>query len=505
VAASRFRVFVLCAIAVHVLAAWFNGGYLDYDEHYQIIEFAQYKLGRQSAAGLAWEYAAQIRPGLQPWLAAGAIRVGHAVGIQSPFLIAFALRLVSTLLSLWVSLELCARALRTVRTPSLRLCGLLASCFFWMTPTLHSRFASGTWGAALFVGGLCLLLDALDSDSEGRITTVALTSAAGFLWSAAFYSRFQIGAAIAGAGLWLLLIRGARANLLLNLAGSFLIGAGLNTVIDHWLYSVWTLTPYNYFLTNVIAGRAATFGTSPWWMLGLYLVVGFIPPYSLGILALLGAGCWYARRHVLVWVTIPFVLLHAVAAHKEPRFLIPLVFVIGPLFALSVDALPDRFQDVLFSWLRTRAGRASLAGFSGINLVLLCVTMLMPANDAYRLNRWLWTESRRSPITLYTVGASPMGTVEPPTDTFYLDDRITVSRLENADKRGVLGNGPTYVYFPGLDLPPTLTSLGGCTPVLQTFPPWLARFAEVAASMRVGIGTLCRMETAGHVRAGTTE
>ena len=51
----RFGLFVAAAIGIHLVAAWCNGGFLNADEHYQIIEFAQYKLGRQSAAGLALE------------------------------------------------------------------------------------------------------------------------------------------------------------------------------------------------------------------------------------------------------------------------------------------------------------------------------------------------------------------------------------------------------------------------------------------------------------------
>jgi hypothetical protein len=44
---------------------------------------------------------------------------------------------------------------------------------------------------------------------------------AGFAWGAAFYCRYQVGFAIAGAGLWLVFIRGARARAVAALAASF--------------------------------------------------------------------------------------------------------------------------------------------------------------------------------------------------------------------------------------------------------------------------------------------
>ena len=91
---------IAAVIGVHLLAAWNNGGYLNPDEHFQILEFAQFKLGRQSVEALAWEFAAQMRPALQPWVADGAIRLANAVGVASPFLIAFGLRVLSTVLAM---------------------------------------------------------------------------------------------------------------------------------------------------------------------------------------------------------------------------------------------------------------------------------------------------------------------------------------------------------------------------------------------------------------------
>src|SRR5258708_10124882 len=105
---------IVAVVCVHAAAAFFNGGFLNADEHYQIIEFAQYKLGRQSLSGLAWEFAVRMRPALQPWLAFGVIRLCRTFDVASPFAIALVLRLLSTVLALWTSLELCVRCLRSI-------------------------------------------------------------------------------------------------------------------------------------------------------------------------------------------------------------------------------------------------------------------------------------------------------------------------------------------------------------------------------------------------------
>ena len=45
-----------------------------------------------------------------------------------------------------------------------------------------------------------------------------------------------------------------------------------------------------------------------------------VPPFSLVLVRLLGAGMWLCWRNVLVWAVLPFVIGHTVLGHKEVRF-----------------------------------------------------------------------------------------------------------------------------------------------------------------------------------------
>jgi len=488
--------FLAAALGVHLIAAWYNGGFLNADEHYQIIEFAQYKLGRQAASSLAWEFAARMRPAFQPWIAAGAIRLADAIGVTSPFAIAFALRVVSTLLAMWVSFELSVRALRGVESQMLKTVALSASFFFWLTPTVHGRFASENWGAALLVAGLCLMLDAADCRPDRVARSVLLATCAGLTWSVAFYCRFQIGASIAGAALWLLVIRRARVSLILMIAASFAVGCALNEVLDHWLYGVWTFVPYNYFAVNLVQGKAATFGTAPWWMILVYFAVVLIPPYSLIVIAVVAAGCWYARRALLVWTMVPFVVLHTLVGHKEARFLMPMLYFIGPLAAVSIEALPSGLRGALVAASRTLPGRVTVLSAFTINVLLLCVAMFVPANDTYRLDRWLWEQGRHGDVTLYSLDASLGRAPDSFTDTFYVSRHVVVSRVQTLGQlRAAASHGSALVYYLGFDPPGLIDAVGVCTPILRTFPVWLARLAWFATPLSVHIGTVCRVST----------
>jgi phosphatidylinositol glycan class B len=486
--------FVVAVLVVHAVAAWCNIGFLNSDEHYQIIEFAQYKLGRQQYAALAWEFPARMRPALQPWLAAGVIVADRAVGIVSPFVVASSLRLLSTVLALWVSLELCVRVLPAIGDRWLRRAALYASFLAWMAPTVHARFSSENWGGALLVGGLCLVLDALDAWPTRRGRAIGLASVAGLVWSAAFYCRFQTALAIAGAACWLLAVRRAPRALVVVLAVGFVVGCGLNEGLDSWMYGAWTFAPYNYVQMNLVQGKAATFPTAPWWMLFVYMAVALVPPYSLALLALLAVGGWFARRDALVWMAVPFVIVHAVLARKDPRFLIPLLYLLGPLFAVCVDALPSALRARLGAWRRTWWGRANLVAFATINAVALMVTMAVPVRDTAVLDRWLWEQGRRGPTAVYSIGEPPYDAGDLVMNSFYLRRDLTAVPFTTlADLRAEHRSSPVFVYFKGVVSPPPLAGVD-CPPVLRTFPVWLAQIELFRRLTRIEVGTLCRLD-----------
>ena len=486
---------IAAVIGMHLLAAWNNGGYLNPDEHFQILEFAQFKLGRQPAGALAWEFAAQMRPALQPWIADGAIRLASAVGVASPFLIAFGLRIVSTVLAMFVGLELCVRCVPGNLAPSLIRVALGGSFLFWIAPITHGRFGSEASSGVLLAGGLCLVLDAAERASTRRISAAGLAIGAGLVWSAAFYCRFQIAFSIAGAGLWLLFIRRAPFWLMTALATAFIVGVGLNQFIDHWLYGSWVFSPYNYVMVNLVGGKANTFGVSPWWALIVYMLVVLIPPYSVVILALLGIGSWYARRHVLVWLVLPLIVVHMVLSHKEPRFLIPVLLFAGPWLAVCLDALPRALALRLSATLHSGVGRALLMSWAAINLLLLCVTILVPANDRNPIQRWLWDQSRASTLTVWAVDESPYAFSGDTTISFYRDDKVVVRPF--ADIGAAMSSGPRtpyYVYYRGLDVPPAVSAIGDCVPTLRSFPQWLVRFEPFRLAASIDQSTICRLE-----------
>jgi GPI mannosyltransferase 3 len=487
---GRVAVLVAAVVAAHLAAAWYNAGFLNVDEHYQIIEFAQYKLGYQRESALAWEFPLRLRPALQPWVATIAIRANHALGLTSPFTIAFSLRLLSSVLAMAVSFELCRRCLRSA-SRSARQAALFMSFLLWIAPTVHGRFSSENWSGLWFAAGLCLILDALD-DGPHRAKSAILAAAGGLLWAVAFYSRFQMAIAIVGAVLWLLLVRRRSTVAVAAIALSFAVGCGLNEVLDRWLYGVWTSVPLNYFDVNLIQGKAATYGTAPWWMAVVYAGIVLIPPFSAAFVALLAIGSWYARRDVIVWIAVPFVLAHAMLARKEARFLIPLLYILGPWLAVCLDRLPAHSRATLGRWRRTAIGRLNIAAFCAVNLLVLSVAIVLPGNDSIRLDQWLWEYGRQPRPTIYAWEGRIIGVPDKVTNSFYRSD-VAIVPFTSLDQLPAAGAAsPVFVYHVGA-APAALTAKN-CTPVLRTYPAWLTGLPAFTRLTNIQPASVCRLD-----------
>jgi phosphatidylinositol glycan class B len=387
------RYLIITSLLLYTVTAWFSEGYHHPDEHFQVIELANYKLGRSPAADLPWEYEAQIRPGLQPALACTIIKTAELTGIQNPFIQAFLMRLLSGFLCLWLYF---GWAKRLDSQPGqagdyLR----WAVVLLWFVPYLSVRFSSENMAGLSFAGGLLLLLQGL----EKRPARLLL---AGFLLGLSFFFRYQMGFALAGMAAWLCwqwygsgkFVKPA-SLLFAGFAAACILGFGS----DIWLYGTYTFAPYNYFISNIVDNKAAYWGTSPWWFYFEQTVLTAVPPVSVLLLLFLGIGVWKKQAHVLVWSLLPFLLAHIVVGHKEMRFMYPMLL---PVLALCVWGWMETVR-----WLapRTTAWRWSRRFFVFslvINCLLLPARSLLAAQESVACFRFLYNYAAEKPVRVYS-------------------------------------------------------------------------------------------------------
>ncbi|WP_116105740.1 hypothetical protein [Lewinella sp. IMCC34191] len=370
------------AALLFFLAATFSVGHHQGDEHFQILEFAAYKLGIASADDLTWEFHERMRPALQPAMAYGIYRLFEVFGPVDPFGVSFVLRLLSGLLTLLVTTLLYFRYHKVnpyAWWPFLLL-------FHWCLYYNGVRFSSENWGGLAAITGL--LLFPLGVSDRNAYTPSGGRSAilAGVCFGLAFLFRYQMALFVGGFYLWwLLFYRRQWSAVWMSMTGGWLILL-LCYPLTYWLYGEWTLPAWNYFAANLVAGKAAAYGTLPWWGYIELVFLRGIPP--LGLLYVLATGYYLYKygRDPLSWAVGVFLIVHSVIGRKDIRFLYPLIPLLPVLMAGAWQGTR--------SWLLQTIGKRPLRGFGWLclvlNALLLAAVVVRPAASEMPPLRFLY-------------------------------------------------------------------------------------------------------------------
>ena len=210
-----------------------------------------------------------------------------AAGIYSPFAVVFVLQLLSGALSAAALLFFYRTVRDDLRDENAR-CWFLLLGFFPLVPGLPPRpfqRRDDLGQPAPVAGGAhdgCHR--AVGRREFGRGVLLGMTA------GLTFAVRFQMGFALLGYGIWLLVFH-RRRKLYAGMVPGVLVVLALGMLTDRWLYGEWTLTPVNYLRENILNENMLKFGTSPWWY---YFTEPFTEGgYVYGPLALVAAVCLF--------------------------------------------------------------------------------------------------------------------------------------------------------------------------------------------------------------------
>jgi phosphatidylinositol glycan class B len=475
---------VATGISVYGLAAFVSEGFFHPDEHFQILEFADYKLGGIAAADLPWEFGARIRPALQPAIALAVIKAFRACGVMNPFTIAFGLRLLTGVLAILVYARFCRSTAAGSRTAGSGKLLFLLAVALWFVPVLSVRFSSEQWSALAFLTGVSLLPLELEGVDRGLMRI----GGAGLLFGLAFDFRFQIALAVVPIVAWMTLGGTRRWRDVTLVSAGAAAAVGLGVLVDRWFYGVPVLTFWRYLQVNVLQGKAAEFGVMPWWYYLTASFVSAVPPVSVALLALAGLGAWRQRRHPLTWAVAVFVLGHSALGHKELRFLFPMIL---PLLWLAVCGW-DQWQ----SSHRASRTRASLVRLClPINLVAFVFFLIRPLNQAVPTWHYVYDATAVTPRVLYSDLPSLYRLTAGPAE-FYRAPSLTDRSVPRLDEVGT----PAAPVAPGdlllqrrLGPLPTVSGYQA-EPVFRHIPAWMLWLDPTHWQERTPIWTVYRFE-----------
>jgi phosphatidylinositol glycan class B len=319
------HLFLVGKLLFYLVVAYNSSGYNQEDEHYQIIEFANYKLGLIPENRLAWEFAAHIRPGLQPLICFVFIKIFHALGINDGYDSAFLLRAVTAVFSIFV-IKNFIKAHRHLVTEAMFAYFILISYLLWFLPYINVRFSSETWSGLFFLMALSFIQNQRKNDTIKKYLTTGLILGLSILF------RYQSGLLVCGVTLWLLFTGSASARNFVAFLFSIVIVLCLGIAIDWWLYGEIVFSLYNYFQINLVEGVASSFGVSPWYEYVRFIFYG-PGPFGIVILISFFITLYWEPKNLMLWAVIPFLLVHSMIPHKELRFLFPIANLV-PLFLI---------------------------------------------------------------------------------------------------------------------------------------------------------------------------
>jgi len=444
--------------AVTLVTAWFSQLFYHPDEHYQILEFLSWKLGITPVSELPWEFSARIRPWLHPLLYFLIAKPLMVLGVTDMFTIVFVLR-VATGLACLVALAVFVRAiLPTLQSDEERHAFVRYLPLLGFLPYLFVRTSSEAVSGAFFALGLAL---AIGEKSRRRLAL------AGLFCGLAFECRYQT--AFLGLGLfaWLAIIARVPFQRLAAFMGGGLCTLLLGALADRWGYGNWVFPPYNYFHANIVEGVAAKqFGSEPVFAF-LYLMPAQIF-FAITLILMAGLVMMWVRnpRHPLTWATLPFVLAHMAAAHKEARFLFPMAILATAFPVLGFSPALPRWRTTFVrvwrwrtSWAMKAVTALSLLGMVYFALYPFGVRPHMP------MARYLY---RHWPGPVYSFDNAFQSY------PIFRPAGFHSERLRNQQQlKTLLDNGPVYLLFETPE-PPRVAPGIRATLLYSEFP--LARF-----------------------------
>ncbi|UEG48538.1 hypothetical protein LK994_07800 [Ferruginibacter lapsinanis] len=464
------QLIIAIALLVYCITAYNSHGYLQEDEHYQIIEFAQLKSGANIPQDMPWEYHAAMRSAAQPFVAYCLFRSCSWVNITDPYTLAFLLRLMSALLAIFIINKFVKATIQRINEKYQQLY-IFCSYLLWFLPFLNVRFSSETWSGLFFLWATAIVVK---NKNENFLI--------GVLLGISFLCRFQTAILTVSLLSWLLLIKKEnRANILKICAGGIIIVlAGI--ILDHWLYGKVTFTAWNYFYNTLLSDKVIQFGNSPWYAYVKPLIVKPFLLLGTAIVASVTTLILKDRKNIFLWIALPFLVIHSIIPHKEFRFLFPLMNFIPVIILIAWQTIEPKLSGINQILSRTFFSNIIVIILFLINAVALVAVMSRAADGRVAISRYLHNTYPLQPKKIVYSRWCDYVTPELPA-TFYTDKNTALVQLDALSLFNISFIDTTKLNFFVLrrgidqaqnDAKGNLLETLGYKKVKQSLPQWIA-------------------------------
>ena len=370
---TRIKILLAVAFIIQMLTAW-HTYFFHSDEYFQIIELASYKLGLTPAKNLTWEFGEQIRPSLQPYIFIWIYRFFTAIGIANRFFIFSMTHVFVGILGFVLCNYLIIKKFGQEKYLFILL--LLAN-FLGVVPFLRCSFSAEAMGGLFLLLSILILEKGLRKDAHWMWCFLA-----GSVMAFSFYFRFQVAFCFVGLGIWWIINYPKSFKKMFATKAGFLIGVAVNMYLDVSFYGKMCFTPYNYFYANIVEGKAASFGTSPWWFYIAILAALTVPLLSLFLFGLF-AKSLANFKNPYAMAMLFFVLGHSAVGHKEERFVFPVLLFMVYLAAEAYRSSIGTQRFITNLWNNKYGGWLVKAGV-GFSVFVNVLFVILLAFEPYK-------------------------------------------------------------------------------------------------------------------------
>ncbi len=400
---------------VYLITAIFSSGFHHYDEHYQILEFADFKLGLIDLKDVAWEYQARIRPSLQPAIALGVFKLLIACNIRDRFIWAFMLRLLTALLAI-ISINNFTKVISPSLPAFIVKYFLFFSFLLWFLPYVNVRFSSESWSGLFLLNSLTLTMSLKKNENFFRLCLL------GLFMSLSIIFRYQTALSIAGILCWLIFVNKIPVKSLFILVLTIFTMLLSGLLLDRWFYGEWVLTIYNYFQANIVDDVASGYGVAPFYQYFIYILNAPIICFGIIIISALLIVLYKQSNHLLVWVILPFLVIHCIIPHKELRFLFPLANLTPAVVFIAISSIKfiefAKFRYVIIILLFVNA------------LALVCNSLKSAGDSRLAIADFIHTEYGGRMVNLIiTPRTNPYDPIHPK-DIFYKNYNVEICSFD---------------------------------------------------------------------------
>ncbi|KAL2611148.1 hypothetical protein R1flu_022840 [Riccia fluitans] len=335
ISANHRWVWRVCLVA-RLLNALLVRTYFNPDEHWQSLEVAHRMVF--GYGHLTWEWDKGIRSYVHPLIFAALYKVLAITGLDTPWLMARAPRLLQALFAAVCDVYLFKLTAQVFggRPAFWALFSQMVNwfTFFCMTRTLSSSLETTLTIVALYYWpegeNLKVELDGRWLTSRQLALIIAAVSCAVRPTSAVIWLYVGV--------VHLFQTPGKFCFLLAEVIPIGVVSVALTALVDRWMYGYWTFVPLNFLKFNFLSSGADIYGTHPWhWYFsqGFTAMVFTFLPFTI-------FGIWQSRRWyyagLIVWVLGVYSLL----GHKEFRFVLPVLPLTMMFSGYALESLENK-------------------------------------------------------------------------------------------------------------------------------------------------------------------